>query len=216
MVKCPLWIKMASCYYGREECWEFFIFWPAGVGEGLRRVPCVCLSFEHFLRFPKQKMKTEKKSSRPYSSFSNSMKYVARLQSGSWCWSNRDPWTLGSRGRKGWEGLRTFSRAANPSKSNTELTCFIRLQDYSLLPWKAEGGGGGQVGGPDLALPLVFHENPASWTSPRIPLFPASRAKLLANPATRVAVNQVKTFCVSRIPHCISIKSWAPRITSKT
>ena len=216
MVKCPLWIKMASCYYGREECWEFFIFWPAGVGEGLRRVPCVCLSFEHFLRFPKQKMKTEKKSSRPYSSFSNSMKYVARLQSGSWCWSNRDPWTLGSRGRKGWEGLRTFSRAANPSKSNTELTCFIRLQDYSLLPWKAEGGGGAS-GGSWSRTPARFSRKSRILNfSPNTVLFPASRAKLLANPATRVAVNQVKTFCVSRIPHCISIKSWAPRITSKT
>lgn len=51
-------------------------------GGGATKKGPVCLSFIWtFSPFSKKKkMKTEKKSSRPYASFSNSMKYVARLQ----------------------------------------------------------------------------------------------------------------------------------------
>ena len=74
-------------------------------------------------------------------------------------------------------------------------------------------GGGEGAGGPDLALPLLFYENPQ--TSPRIPFsFPMTHPmpsslvpRALSQPgkapwgqggqtASRVVANQVETFCV--------------------
>ena len=81
--------------------------------------------------------------------------------------------------------------------------------------------------GPDPELPLHFHHSPASRSSvisvPKTFYFPntASRAKIMANPAYRVAVKSrpVRKFCVfphpvklSRIPHYNSVKSRIPRM----
>lgn len=156
---------------GAKNAGSSLYFWPAGVGEG-RRVyeklnfrPCShvpCLSFIWtFSPFSKKKKTWGKKRKVPVRT--HRFRIVWNMYpdySGPWCSGQRDPWTLGSRGRRVWEGLRAFSREANPSKSNTGPTCFIRLQDYSLLP-SGTGGGGAW---PDLPLPLLR-------TSPRIPFY---------------------------------------------
>ena len=157
VLKCSLWIKMASCYSGREECWEFFIF----------------------------------------------------LTSWGWGRGFQEEW----RGEKALERFRGRLIHGNPTLDQHISTVY-----KIILSCRQEGGGGGMGGGG------AWSRTPAPFSrtsripnfSPNTVFFPASRAKLLANPAFRVAVNQVKTKCVSRIPHCISIKSRAHRTTSKT
>ena len=112
------------------------------VYEKLKFRPCLHVPCLSFIWTFSQKKKWGKKRKVPVRT--HRFRIVWKMSpdySGSWCSGQRDPWTLASRGRKVWEGLRAFSREANPSKSNTGSTCFISLQDYSLLPSGTGGGG---------------------------------------------------------------------------
>ena len=74
--------------------------------------------------------------------------------------------------------------------------------------------------GPDPTFQLLFHDDPASWTSiisiPKYSIFPntTSHAKILATTASQVAVKSCissRNFAFFLILHCSSIKSQIPR-----
>ena len=115
------------------------------------------------------------------------------------------------RGEKALERFRVRVIHRHPTLDQHVLSVYrpdpsTRL--FSLAVRKAAGGCRGSWS----RTPAPFsRKSRIPNFSPNTVFFPASRA----NPASRVAFNQVKTFFIFRIPHCISIKSrpleWPPR-----
>ena len=120
-----------------------------------------------------------------------------------------------------WKGVCTpalFSREfRNPNFCHLYLECCFLSQYTSCAKILAKHAS-------PVTVESLIPSNPATRTSviptPNTLFFPntASRAKILANPASRNVVKcriPSRIFSFSRIPHCISAKSRIPKIPFK-